>query len=135
MSMLDGLVAGLPVGAASVCIPLWACVVGPTPQGWTRVGSLVVTRQGVEATFFNGNAVWAPAWEVVAGVSPALGEAKNEAVFAVERAGGRVELGRAWLTAWVTARSATMVAKSQGPVRRFFRGEGDAGKGRGRDRF
>jgi hypothetical protein len=88
----------LPVGAASVTLPLQACLLGKPSLGWQRVGSLRIERGRVTASFFGRDEAFEPAWRVATGQRANTGEAKAVLVFAVFQAGRPVVLGQARLT-------------------------------------
>ncbi len=122
MSGVKERVGALPEGCVSVCLPLWACVEGKRPAGWQRVGSLTLDRRGARAEFFGADAAWEPAWRVASGMAAAYpGDARGVAVFAVMRAGARVEVGRATLTDFLLALGAGEVASRHRNGSRFFR--------------
>ncbi|GDX79743.1 hypothetical protein LBMAG42_15540 [Deltaproteobacteria bacterium] len=88
----------LPLGAASLTLPLWACVLGKEASGWRRVGSVTFGRGQVNAQLIGLDATFEPAWRAAMGLRVNPGDAKSVAVFAVERGGRWVVLGQAKLT-------------------------------------
>lgn len=88
----------LPPGAASLTLPLQACVLGKPASGWRRVGSLSFGRGQLTAQLTGLDATFEPAWRVVIGLRVNPGEARAVVVFGVQREGRRVLLGQARLT-------------------------------------
>ncbi len=86
----------LPLGAASLTLPLWACVLGK--QARRRVGSVTFGRGQVNAQLIGLDATFEPAWRAAMGFRVNPGDAKSVAVFAVHRGGRWVVLGQAKLT-------------------------------------
>lgn len=88
----------LPLGAASLTLPLWACVLGKPASGWRRVGSLTFGRGRVDAQLIGLDATFEPAWRAAMGLRVNPGDAKSVVVFAAQRGGAWVLLGQAKLT-------------------------------------
>lgn len=88
----------VPLGAASLTLPLWACVLGKPASGWRRVGSVTFGGGRVNAQLIGLDATFEPAWRAAMGLRVNPGDAKAVVVFAVERGGRWVVLGQAKLT-------------------------------------